>query len=955
MKRQLLFDLTTRFGVNRETILVCDGEDVVYLTGNNGRMEPINPGEVVSFENNVVSVTGGRIDPIVGINEFTYKICDRPDPAPVGPGQLFLSDGMAFFITFECQAELSLILQAIATAPAFRVTFEIETIIDAGNALFQLNVNEDEFMLVISDATTLRLSARDRIVYSGTTLSVNEIVIEDSIEDFFVVNLANNMVQTGSFNATSPLQNFRGPGQLFVGAISAIFIEDISFRTGSSDLVEVINSEVAGATFTFGGVIDNMIMVQDPQMAPIFILSPGTKIVGLPRAARVRYSGIGMDGLLSFEGPGGRIINLRGVGQFSLFDNNRLETFTPSMPPEDLDHRLSRGGTLFIDTTENTALFTTETNPAIAALLRMNLRTAIASTIQSVSYSTTTDSEGVRLLLRTVGNVTQTLQTITGSYVMSVQPLQTVTFRNNEVVIEDFFGNPATRIGEVDLLVTDTGSGTSGVFNMSTIVPFSGPGTLIYSRGVAFYTTDQSLGSRLSFLSATAPIPRIIFELNITGSNVIDGVNHTVGEVILTIGGDRVITFEATSYSTSTDQEILYSGGLVTVTRPIRTGGGIVSYDGSTQTVRYIDVNGTTQTIMGVITFHDFSGGDVRTTVSPDDRIVVGAGKLYISEDGTEVLFSSSNIITPNASALIRRAFTIFMASADQFSSIYTRVYNLSTNSATVTYPGGGIIWYNELGEALYLDDDGVSSAIARAVGSLLVLSKSTPAKRTGIVRTIFNGRSIYDYAPVLGNREILIGSGGMFVFNGTALIGDGFVRTEINSVITFDGVEVKKFNSSDAPVKFFGHGLLLIQNDSDTAFFTTFSPAINFLLQSIANVREYLLPPQIQPGTGTFTTKNRTATVKFGTDVTVYDGTTVTFECDVMGGRPEPNVTFFKLPSMMLNDSSMGVSIENNSLTLINVSRMDAGTYLCRGSNGVPPDVQAMSSLTVREASKFM
>ena len=196
-------------------------------------------------------------------------------------------------------------------------------------------------------------------------------------------------------------------------------------------------------------------------------------------------------------------------------------------------------------------------------------------------------------------------------------------------------------------------------------------------------------------------------------------------------------------------------------------------------------------------------------------------------------------------------------------------------------------------------------------------------------------------------------------MFNGSALIGSGFVRTGINSVITFDGVEVKEFNSSSAPITFFGRGLLLVQNVSDTAFFTTFGPAISYLFQSIANVREFLVPPEVRRGTGTFTTKNRTATVRFGTDVTVYDGATVTFECDVIGGRPEPNVTFYRMligqSRMILNNSLMEVSIENNSLTLINVSTADAGTYGCLVDNGVPPSVRVRSSLTVRDASKFM
>jgi hypothetical protein len=952
VKRQAS-DLSTRLGANNETILVRGGTDVVYLTGNNARVVNIEAGEVVSFENGVVSVTGERVGPFERISRFTYKTCGQP--TPVGPGRLFLSDGLAFFINDQCVVDLLFIAQAIANAPGFRVTYEISEIFDAGAAQLELNVNNGEYMMVLTGATVVRSSVTTgrAVTYSGTTLSADGVEISDMIQDLFVISLANNMVVTRSFNASSPPRNFRGPGQLFVGATAAIFIEDISFRTGSSDIAQAINEDLAEMGFIFASVEPNVIMVLNLMNMPITILSAGTKTVNLPRAARVRYSGTGiggMGGLVSFEASGGRITNINGVTRFSVYDNNMLETFEP---PVDISVELNGGGTLFLDTAQNTALFTTDTNPAVAALLQMMLDDIISQTTESVSYSTTTNEDGVRLLLRTVGSTTEPIQTITGSYVVSVEPFQTVTFNDNEVVIEDFFGEPVTRIGEVDLLITNTGPGTSGVFNTSTIVPFFGPGTLTYSRGTAFYTTDQAQGSALSFLSATAPIPRISFEREIIGSNVVDGVSYNVSSVTLTIGGDRVITFEATSYSTSTDQEVLYSGGQVTVTRPIRTGGGSVTYNAITGTVTYRTQNGTIRTLTGVTMFHDYSGGLVEDAPPPDSVVVSGPGKLYVSMDGSQVLFSSTDIITPEASRLIRQGFTDFMASANQFSSIYTGVYNLSTNSSTVTYPGGGVIWYNNLGEALYVDNDGVSRQIARAITSLLVLTKSDPAKDSGIIRTIFNGRSIYSYAPVLGNRDILIGNSVSFVFNGSALIGNNEVRTGINSVVTFNGVEVKEFNSSDAPVTFFGRGLLLVQNDSDTAFFTTYGPSINYLLQSIANVRQFLVPPQIRHGSGSFTTKNRSATVSFGTNVTVYEGAAVTFRCDVVGGRPEPNVSFYRiipgLPPMELNDS-MGITIVNNTLTINRAVMADAGTYECRASNGVPPLARARSSLRVLE-----
>ena len=69
--------------------------------------------------------------------------------------------------------------------------------------------------------------------------------------------------------------------------------------------------------------------------------------------------------------------------------------------------------------------------------------------------------------------------------------------------------------------------------------------------------------------------------------NEVEGVNYTVSTVIQTVGDDRVITYEATSYTTTPSQEILYSGDLVTVSMPRRAGSGMVEFNGGAQTVTY--------------------------------------------------------------------------------------------------------------------------------------------------------------------------------------------------------------------------------------------------------------------------------------------------------------------------------------------------------------------------------
>ena len=287
-------------------------------------------------------------------------------------------------------------------------------------------------------------------------------------------------------------------------------------------------------------------------------------------------------------------------------------------------------------------------------------------------------------------------------------------------------------------------------------------------------------------------------------------------------------------------------------------------------------------------------------------------------------------------------------------------MYNFSTGSGLVTLPGGGVIWsstFNGSRYSFYVDDDRVESTITRAVGSSLFLTKSPPSKSQGIIRTIFNGREIYAYSPLGGSRVIRIGSSQSFFFNGTALIGESLPDGpygSINMVITFNGIEVKTVNSS---MQFDGFGLLMVPSDSSTAFYTTSPSTVNYLLQSIANVKNFLVSPQVESGKGSVTTKEREVTVDMGTDVTVYAGANVTFVCNIKSARPEPDITFVRIISaaehtyIALNDSDR-VSIDNDTLTIYTDTTY-SGQYACGADNGVPPLGTAFSTLTVREAGE--
>ena len=892
------------------------------------------------------------VQEIPGIFMYTAKQCNPPSENDVlGPGTLYTSDRQAFYINDACTFEMNLINQATASPLDPRVVFEVESAIDAGNAVSNLNVNSGEFEMTLTGATSIAVGPAQTVSYASDTLSTPEGTFSGINEFAIAARGADGNAQFSTFSNTPPI-NVQGPGRVYVGESSAIFIGN--FGSGTTSQAELINEEIVTMSFMFSSVSGtSMTVVTDNENNPVTIISGNSMSFELPLASTSTYSGIE----LSIASTGGRIVNFNDISRFTVFDNNQV-TVNPTT------FSYSTGGTVIVDSTENTAVFLSDSNPAAAEAFQ-----SFIPGMQTVSYVVETDDENVRNLVRISGSQPDTeedaIQTITGSYVMNVGSSETVTYSDSEIEIQNFDGSPRVRIGQVDQLFTNTASNPAGNFVTSAATPFVGPGTVSYSRGTGFYTTDSNLGNDINFQSRTAPIPDIDFERTPITTNEVDGVNYTVSMITQTIGGERVITYEATSYTTTSEQEILYADNLATVHRPIFTGDGSVTYNGATQEVTYTDSNNNPGTLMGVSTFFQFSGGDLTTTTSPDNAEAQGPGKLYVTDDGTTAIFSTSNIITPEVTALIRGTPVDFMVNANQFSSIYDGTFNISTESATVTYPGGGVIWssqFNNTDYALYVDDVGVSNRIEETVDSLLLTTKSVPAKESGILRVIFNGREIYSYSPTMGSNDFNIGRGSSFDFvnmilSGTPLTGGPY--TGYSMVTVFDGVEVKQFNSSTVTQTFEGPGLLLLQEGSDKAFYTTSGPAVSYLTQSIAILRNFLSSPQIQPGKGRKTTKNRDRTVDFGTDVTVFEGADVTFECNVIGGRPEPTVGFYRVISdteqVLLNSTDGEIIIENNAMTLLNVQMDDVGEYVCVARNGVTPPAMATSTLeSVRPAGQY-
>ena len=883
-------------------------------------------------------------------------------------GMLYTSRRRALFTT---DMRVSEIITGIrATAPPPQIVVDVIRM-SSNPLVLVLDVDDNNFTMTLTGSPTkiLNIVSDNRIVYEDNTLSVQQGVLTTtmypSIDTFAVLQLELGTTTTSYrvlFNEAPDV--IRGPGQVYIGVNEnrAFFVEDLPFRGGSRDIIGFINEQIFLEAFSLqerGETVD----VLDNTRNRTITLSRNTSKFDAPNAAELTY--IAAQQLLVIRDRGGRINSFPGIAQFSFFENNTLEIF--NVTSGTTMHFLCTGGLVFAD--GSNALFAGISNPFVIMELCDNI--PVPEGI-SYTYDIVLDTEFKRILRSILMNMTNILmredtqtpiQVVTGLYITNVQEPQAVSFRNNVILIRDFFDNTVTRIEGVKTLYVNTEDSQFRSYDNQSPIPFHGPGTLTYSRGTAFFTTDMTLARELMFQARTAGVPDIDVELISTTVNNIEGENFTESMVAVKIGGDRVITFEASSYRTSTEQEILYAGDRLTVHRPILVGEGNVTYIGSMQTVTYTDSSGTPRSIIGVSTFQGYSGGEVKTTTSTEDTLEQGPGKIYLSEDGTSVLFSSSNLITAEVAEIIRNGATDFSIEIDQLGSIYARVFNLSNNSATVTYPGGGIIYYNTFDgrrEALYLDSRNIFNRLQRDISFFIPLTKSVAQEDLGIINIIYNGRSVYRYRPVEGSRDFIVRESELLLFNDTTISG-ALIGTipGIERLIIHDGIELQIYNESSTPLMFNDYGLLLVQMDSDTAFFTTLPFTVHLFLQTVKDVREYLIPPVIQlPSTkDKITTKELEDTFRFGTNVKAFAGASITFTCAAIG-RPTPNFEFFRVTEgdtrIAVNDSQMEITVGENSITLFSIDDTDSGTYGCTADNTVPPADTALSTLSVRDAGLY-
>ncbi len=172
-----------------------------------------------------------------------------------------------------------------------------------------------------------------------------------------------------------------------------------------------------------------------------------------------------------------------------------------------------------------------------------------------------------------------------------------------------------------------------------------------------------------------------------------------------------------------------------------------------------------------------------------------------------------------------------------------------------------------------------------------------------------------------------------------------------------FDGLTIRDINAVTEVDQLPGGGLLLIDEDTGMAFYTTNTIAMQRITSSITSVRNTFVSPSIPtPFPSTFISKLNTVEAEFGQIVTVFAGADVELRCRAGSANPPAD---FTLSQRLVSSSSPDfMEIENpnvvfsgvNEATLIlpnvNISEIE---YQCQASN-VEGSASSTTRLRVRQ-----
>ena len=917
-------------GPSTGTVCLSSGQSLIYTGDTSGSV--------------VISGTGTQTIPVKRYDQLlesqTETFTSSPSPVIQNvQGCLYYDNCTAFFTTN------ALLINFIASnRPNFPVPEIDINIVRRGDTL-QVNVDQtpdgvassEDDIVNLRGAETFELSGAATIAYANDRVTVFEgSIVEREIGDVDVFHVIEDIDgldgggQTVMIFMDSASRFFTGPGSVYIGfndanqrVVCFIKSQNVSEQIGT-DLVrtQIIANE--------SGVVMDRLTGQQ------LIDLHNSQEFAFETAHRIVYK----NGIISIYNRFDSLIHAFGSQRMPItlgsYFNNQAELTGPS---QCRNFTVPSGGLVLYYNAQDNMMFA---YPASNRFLAAGIQTAILQANHTVSALPI----DLRLDVNQLGQGTLVLDGVsvilaTTSRNTSLPPESIVTMPSgSEIQVSRDSVLLRRPVSSVQMATVVTGPTQGNVFTpqVGQVILLSQGGTLFTDVNNNVLVASRSSGVQ-SFLSGA------IEDIPLLKVNVRNSVVNSQPQVTLSAAG--TFLFNATNPDTLTttqDQRIVYLNGSVnaaTATQVPST--AQVLYISSVPEVQIIDNANRNIILQTRLNGPLLTTTLMATTASIEpvsgNAVLQGGGVYYMGKAGAAYL--TSDVIDSISLRALNsvNALDKCIENVNRVIVFQNGRLRFFTDGFSVSLPGDGTSFIVS-DQMFHTTDRSVAQNIRSANSRAFPLQLD--CDEDGMVIISRNGVIIYSFA--LSSAMLNLGENDVVVFEAMTLSGPtvfGGDFSPISSLTVYDGISN---DTSDSSLNITGSGLLIIDKQLESAFFTSDRLSVARIKDFLANKMNSLRAPYIEDARPlSFASMQSEVEGRFGQIITAAVSSIINLRCVASIANPPATFTFSQRDRnnasifISLRDA-LDVTMKRNGLNnyTLQIANVPAGEteYRCEASN---------------------
>ena len=905
----------------KETVLLLDSMSVVKLTGTGTNELSINGTVTCNFNSNVFTIMTleGTVTLPVSISSCYNLLALQLTSATAGQvsfmgvGTVYYDTDSVLFIDKDSSGVSDIIASRRAFFPPAIEVLEFLFVARLDQLVLNLdNTNAPDGTpetmddgIRMTGAMCINLLGGDSIVYKNRILTVfrgsTVLSSTSSVEDFEVVE---EVVSAGisclnlSRHSISRGRTVNGPGLLCTGT-SNLGGGRIGFFTNSGGFISDIEEGVASNQLAFAASsADNTATISgrlSPNQAQQFLeINQGSQFSTLENAAELQQN----NGVIVISDRFGNLLRQFGVpgsGSSLAYYDNRVQYRTATGSLDTVT--IPEGGVNIISSEVGGSrmLFAYPASNGYVSRQIDQLQSGInVQPSPPINFEIMTSDLGVMTLSASgefVIGISSSTSAGVGLAQCSDYSMSRVTILNNCDA-----ASPASRFSNINTAqVHNSAANSITTFNGNAGALIPGGGQWFFSGDRAFYTNDANLISNIQRSLSNAP------SVSVGVASMVDANGTTI--VNLRSGGSNFFMFGevVNTDDVGGNQALLYASGNLGSANVVRVpSGGSLEYIPASSNIRILAAPGSdiqprdvqTMTLLAP----PFPGGDLSSITT--QTMFPGGGTLYLGNMGHVYLLDDrvDNVAFNTVSGFGGLIMNVRAPSLSFFDGQSVQMFTDSSMNALF---GPGTLYESD-GQYFYTTSSSLINSIPSRYAELRPPSIDFSMETETININTAQGTTIASL-PIQSNTEQIPSGEGItlaFSMNNLSVVtGDTsrLISNLINMITFFDGVEVTMVLSPDS-LEFPGGGLLIYDDQTSMAFYTTEQSTIRRIDQALADVVSTFVGPTIpvtQPVT--FMTEASEVNAGFGQLLTVHEGATVNLRCTAGNANPTATFSFFQ------------------------------------------------------------